>query len=157
MSAEDQGVGHSLGEPARLALVCADQADRQTAITGALEPLGLTLQFAKDAPEAIDVMRKNAYEVIVLDEEFQGATPLDNPVLKAIAVMPITVRRYVLVALLGKDVKTFDNMTAFAKSVNVVVNVSDLPQLAGILRRALADNNEFYRVYHQVLRETGKR
>ena len=93
----------------------------------------------------------------VLDEEFQGATPLDNPVLKAIAVMSITVRRYVLVALVGKDVKTFDNMTAFAKSVNVVVNVNDLPQLVGVLRRALADNNEFYRVYRQVLREAGKR
>lgn len=157
MSADEQGAGHSLGEPERLALVCADHADRQTAIKGALEQLGFTLQIAKDAAEATDVLRKSAYEVIVLDEEFQGATPLDNPVLKAIAVMPITVRRYVLVALVGKDVKTFDNMTAFAKSVNVVVNVNDLAQLVGVLRRALADNNEFYRVYRQVLREAGKR
>ena len=157
MSPDEQGAGRSLDEPERLALVCADDAGRQAAIRAALEQLGLSLQIAKDAAEAIDVLRKNAYEVVVLDEEFQGATPLDNPVLKAIAVMPITMRRYVLVALVGKDLKTSDNMTAFAKSVNVVINLADLPQLAGILRRAIADNNEFYRVYRQVLREAGKR
>ena len=157
MSADEQGAGRSLEEPERLALVCANDPDRQAAIRGALEQLGLSLQIAKDAAEAVDVLRKNTYELIVLDEEFQGATPLDNPVLKAIAVMPITVRRYVLILLVGKDVKTFDNMTAFAKSVNVVVNVGDLPQLAGILRRAIGDNTEFYRVYRQVLREAGKR
>jgi len=157
MAGDDQCAGHSLNEPERLALVCADNGDRQAAIKTAIEQLGLGLQLAKDANEAVDVLRKNAYEVIVLDEEFQGATPLDNPVLKALAIMPITVRRYVLVALIGREVKTFDNMTAFAKSVNVVVNVSDLPQLGGILRRALAENNEFYRVYRQVLREVGKR
>lgn len=157
MDGGDQSATGSGEGAERLALVCADAAERQEPIKAALQQLGYTLHIAKDGAEAIDVMRKNPYEVVVLDEEFQGSSALDNPVLRAIAAMAMPVRRYILVALVGRELKTGDNVTAFAKSVNAVVNTNDLPQLAAILRRAVAENNEFYRVFRQVLHETGKR
>ena len=63
----------------------------------------------------------------------------------------------IFVALLGKEFKTSDNMTAFAESVNIVVNVNDIPQFQTIIQRGVVDNDQFYRVFRQVLQEAGKR
>jgi hypothetical protein len=71
--------------------------------------------------------------------------------------MAMSMRRYIFVGLLGREYKTFDNMMAFAKSVNMVVNVNDLPHLAAILRKSVIENNEFYRVYREVLAAAGRR
>jgi CheY-like chemotaxis protein len=144
-------------EGARLSLVCVDVADRQAAVKSVLQDLGYTVQIAGSAPDAIERMRKSTYEVIVLDEEFRGSTEHDNAVLAAVHAMPMSIRRYVFVALLGRRLRTLDNLTAFARSVNLVVNVSDLSQLKAILARGIADNDRFYRVYREVLRETGRR
>ncbi|MBI4611039.1 MAG: response regulator [Candidatus Rokubacteria bacterium] len=144
-------------ENQRLALVCHDAAEAQGAIKGALQELGFKVHIAGSPSDAIERMRKIAYEVVVLDEEFQGATPHDNPVLQAIRSMPMASRRYIFVGLLGKQFKTLDNMMAFAKSVNVVVNSNDLPQIKGVLRQGMSDNEVFYRDLHEILREVGKR
>jgi hypothetical protein len=142
---------------ARPALVCVDAGDRQSAVTAALTELGYTPDVPAGVPEALDRMRKTAYEVVVVDEAYQGAAPLDNAVLKGLNGMPMSVRRYMFVALLGAELKTLDNGTAFSRSVNAVVNLSDLGQLTPILRRAIADNDAFYRVFREVLQAAGKR
>ena len=140
-----------------LALVCVDDANRQTAVTRALDELGYRAQVGASTADVVERLRKTTYEVIVLDEAFQGATPLDNALLTSIQWMPMTVRRYMFIVLLGKDLKTFDNMMAFAKSVNVVVSYGDVGQLKAILERGISDNDQFYRVFRQVLQEAGKR
>jgi hypothetical protein len=61
------------------------------------------------------------------------------------------------VALIAADVTSLDNAAAFARSVNAVVNPNDLGQLAVLLRRAIADNDAFYRVFREVLQAAGKR
>ena len=145
------------GQTLRLALVCEDAAERQGVIKPALEQVGFTMVAAKNATEAIERMRRDTYEIVILDEQYQGATPLDNPVLTTIRAMSMSARRYMFVVLLGREFKTFDNMMAFTRSVNVVVNVNDLPHLPAILRKGVADNNEFYRVMRGVLQDTGRR
>lgn len=141
----------------RLALVCADAPERQTVITTALEQLGYTTHLAADADDAIQRVRRDGAEVVVIDEHFQGATPLDTPVLAALSAMPMSIRRYVFVALLGREYKTFDNMMAFATSANVVINPNDLPQLAVILRRGIIENDAFFKTLREVLQDAGKR
>ncbi len=141
----------------KLALACVDQPDRLVAVKAALQELGYALHEGSGPDEAADLMRKNSYEVVVLDEEFKGATPHDHPLLRAIQWMPMTLRRYMFVALLSREGKTFDNIMAFARSVNAIINIGDLPKLKGILEKGLADNDQFYRVFRQVLQEAGKR
>jgi len=144
-------------ENERLALLCHDVPEPQAVIKTALQELGFKVHIASGAPDAMERMRKTSYEVVVLDEEFQGGTPHDNPVLRVIQSMTMAVRRHVFVALVGKQFKTFDNMMAFGKSVNAVVNVNDLLQIKAILRQGIADTDGFYRVFRQVLLETGRR
>ena len=142
---------------ARPVLVCVDDEARQAAVTGALKELGYAPEVPSSADNALDRMRKTAYEVVVVDETFQGATALDNGVLKGLAAMSMTVRRYMFVALIGKSVPTLDNATAFARSVNAVFSYGDLDQLAPMFQRAIADNDAFYRVFREVLKAAGKR
>jgi hypothetical protein len=141
----------------RLALVCVDHAERKAAVTQALQELGYRAYVAENPTDTNERMRKESYEVLVLDEEFQGARPHDNPLLKAVQAMPMATRRYIFVVLLGKEFKTFDNMTAFCQSVNVVVNVNDMAQIKTIIQRGAADNDQFFRVFRQVLQEAGRR
>jgi CheY-like chemotaxis protein len=141
----------------RLALVCEDAPERQGVIKAALEQIGFTMHAVRNADEAIERMRRDSYELVIVDERFQGSTPLDNPVLAALHGMAMSTRRYMFVALVGREYKTFDNMMAFARSVNVVVNPNDLPHLPALLVKAMNDNNQFYRVFREVLAEAGKR
>lgn len=141
----------------RLALVCEEAPERQAIIKSALEQIGFTMHLAASADEAIERMRRDAYEIVIVSEQFQSASALDNAVLASIRQMPMPVRRYMFVALLGRGYKTFDNMMAFAKSMNVVVNLNDLPHLAAILVKGVNENNQFYRVFRDVLVEAGRR
>ena len=142
---------------ARLALVCEDAPERQAAVKTGLELIGFTMLAVKNADEAIERMRRDVYELVVIDEQYQGATPYDHPVLASLRTMPISHRRWMFVALLGREFKTFDNAMAFARSVNVVVNVNDLPHFAAILKKGITDHVEFYRAFRQVLTEAGRK
>ena len=141
----------------RPALVCVDDATRQEAIMTALKELGYAPEVPSSADNALDRMRKRAYDVVVVDETFEGATPLDNAVLKGLTGMSMTARRYMFVTLIGKNVPTLDNATAFSRSVNAVFSYGDLDQLAPMLQRAIADNDAFYRVFREVLKAAGTR
>ena len=52
--------------------------------------------------------------------------------------------------------RTTDNMIAFNKSVNLVVNLRDISLFGMVLRSAIADHTEFYRVYRESLVKTGR-
>ena len=141
----------------RWVLVCEDSPERQNVIKAALEQLGYMMYPAKNVDDALERLRRDTFEVVILDEQFQGGSALDNDVLQAIIMLPMSTRRYMFVALLGRTYKTFDNMMAFARSANVVVNLNDLPHLPAILRKGVTENNEFYRVFRDILAEVGKR
>ncbi|HEU4371091.1 MAG TPA: hypothetical protein VFV05_22965 [Methylomirabilota bacterium] len=142
---------------ARLALVCEDAPERQAVIRAALEQVDFAMLPVKNAEEAIGRMRRDVYELVVIDEQYQGATPLDHPILSVLRTMPMSQRRWMFVVLVGREFKTFDNAMAFARSVNVVVNVNDLPHLPAILKKGITDHVEFYRTFRQVLTDAGKR
>ena len=155
MSAEGQA-GESQYE-ARLALVCEDASERQAVIRAALEQIGFAMLAPKNTEEAVERIRRDSYEIVIVDEQYQGSSPFDNPVLAIIRAMPMSQRRWMFVTLLGRQFKTFDNAMAFARSVNVVVNLNDLPHLPAILKKGITDHVEFYRTFRQVLADVGKR
>ena len=141
----------------RLVLVCENAPERQGIIAAALEQLGYTMLPATTAEEAIERLRRSPFEIVIVDERFESSGVLDNAVVRTLNTMPIGLRRQIFVVLLGREFKTFDNMMAFARSVNVVVNLNDLPHLPAIIRKGLEDNNEFYRVFREMLVEVGRR
>ena len=141
----------------RYGLLAVDDPDRKAEVSAALQELGYRVHIASSMEDGRDRLRKSSYDMVVIDQAFQGSTALDNELLRLLQGMPMTIRRYMLVTLLGHDVKTLDNMTAFGLSVNTVVNYNDVAQIRPILERAIGENDLFFRVIRNVLQEAGKR
>jgi hypothetical protein len=49
-----------------------------------------------------------------------------------------------------------DNMAAFHRSVNLVINKKNIDDVGTILRRGMNDNKTFYSVFMDGLRKIGK-
>ena len=58
--------------------------------------------------------------------------------------------------LMDDQLKTMDNMMAFAMSANAVVNKRDLDKLPAILKKAISDNERFYKVFMDTMNELGR-
>ncbi|MDI6729890.1 MAG: response regulator [Thermodesulfovibrionales bacterium] len=145
------------GEGFKTALICDDNAETQSAINSALKELNYKIDISTNSTDTLEKVRFNQYDVIVLNENFAGSSPENNEVLKFFQTMPMVSRRHVFLALIGQNLKTLDNMTAFSKSVNVVINKSDISNLTNILKKSIDDNDRFYKVYKETLRKLGKR
>ncbi|MDY6863752.1 MAG: zinc-ribbon domain-containing protein, partial [Thermodesulfobacteriota bacterium] len=130
-------------EGVKLALICENDEARRETVKNVLEDFDYHVQIAKDSQDVFKKMRFNKYAVLVLNEEFDGDTPQDNRILQYIQPMAAHIRRDLFFALFGKNFKTFDNMAAFAKSANIVINSEDLSNIKNILKNAIAENDRF--------------
>jgi CheY-like chemotaxis protein len=144
-------------EELRSALVCEDNAEFKSAISSALEGLKYSIEFASGPEDTFEKLKFNQYNLIVLNERFGVGTPQNNAVYAFLQTMPMSTRRHLFLALIGKDFKTADNMTAFVKSANIVVNEKDVPNLNAVLKKSVADNDQFYKVFKESLVKMGKR
>ena len=142
-------------EDQKLALICFDQPKIQTAVKTAFEGLGYTVHVPVKAEDAIQRLRQNKYEVVLLHEAYGGSVE-NNLVLQTIQPMAMPLRRHMCVGLVGKSFRTLDNMMAFVKSVSFVVAERELAKIKAITRQAVSGNDQFYRVFREALRDAGK-
>lgn len=140
---------------ARLALVCFDDGVHQETAKKALEALDYTVHIPSKPAEGVFRLRRFKYETVILHQEYGGSED-DNVVLKTIQPMSMAHRRQLCVGLVGKTFRTSDNMMAFAKSVNFVIEEGDMEKLEAITRSAVADNEKFYHVFREALAEMGR-
>ncbi len=142
-------------EDQKLAIICFDQPQRQAGVKSAIEALGYTVHVPTNPTDAIQRIRQNRYEVVLLQEEYGGSVE-NNLVLQTLQPMAMPLRRHMCVGLVGKTFKTLDNMAAFAKSVSFVVAERELGKIKAITRQAVSANDQFYRVFREALRDAGK-
>ena len=145
----------AVAELRRLAMVCVDQLHGQMRVKTALAELGYTVHIVNDPKEAIDRLWQEPYGLVILHEEYGGAAD-DDGLLKVVQPMPMSIRRFMYVGLIGKQYRTLDPAAAFAKSVNFVVAETELSNLKAIVQEAVSDHDRFYRVFRESLREAGK-
>jgi hypothetical protein len=125
-------------------------------IVPSLKKIQYIVTPVKTFDDGLKKLQFNFYDLVVINEKFCGADSADNAILKAIEPMTMDVRRRMFVALVGKNFKTLDRMAAFAKSVDIVVNEGDFANFELILKKALKDNETFYRPFLKALAEAGK-
>lgn len=141
---------------AKTALICDDSPSAE-AVKTILSDLGYRFHIAENGERAIERMTYTQYNVVVVHENFAGSTLASNPVLGYLMPLPMGLRRYTFVCLIGPSFKTLDAMQAFAQSVHVVVNPRDASNLKAILAKNLAEFELFYRVYKESLAAMGER
>lgn len=138
------------------ALVCESDPAVREKITAILKELGYLITESTTAKDALKAMRFHVFDVVLLDELFDTADPQANGVLLYLEEMPMTTRRRFFVALLGTRFRTMDNMAAFNRSVNIVINRKDIDEMGKIVKKGIADNKAFYHVFLETLKKMGK-
>jgi hypothetical protein len=70
--------------------------------------------------------------------------------------MVMNTRRRFFVALVSDRYRTMDNMAAFNRSVNIVINRKSIDSVGEIIKQGVADNKAFYHVFRETLQKMGK-
>jgi predicted Zn finger-like uncharacterized protein len=145
-----------LEEGVETALLCEPDSAVRSKIKTALDNLGYHTTEPNSAREVLKQMRFHVFDMIVINEMFDTTDPDLNNVLRYLDQLPMITRRNIFVALVTDRFRTNDNMAAFNKSVNLVLNLKNVDNCETILKRAVADNTAFYRVYKETLIKFGR-
>lgn len=143
-------------EEGKTALVCEQNPLLKKTVIESLEQLEYQITVAESARDALKRMRYHVYDIVVVDEDFDTDNPETNGVLIYLERLGMAVRRNMFVAMISGRHRTMDNMTAFLKSVNLIINTKNMEDFSKIMSRGLTDHLSFYRVFREKLKETGK-
>ena len=143
-------------EGVKTALLCESDAALQTKIKTGLHNMDYHITAPQLPKDALKQMRFHVFDMVVLNERFGTQNPDMNSVLKYLDRLNMSTRRNIFVTLITDRYRTMDNMSAFNKSVNLIVNLKNIDEIEKILRRGIADYEAFYRVYKRILIKTGR-
>jgi len=135
----------------RRVLVCTAELHRE-AIAQQLTKNGYQVFVAQDTGQAVDRLRENQLDVVLLDSEFDPAEQGSAFVTREVNVLRPAQRRRLFFVLLSPLQRTMDAHAAFLHNVNAIVNVTEAGDLFGILEHALREYNELYKEFNQALK-----
>ncbi len=108
------------------------------------------------AKAALSELRHNRYDMVIIEEAFDGSNRETNPVLRYIQPLPMQMRRQLFVCLVSETLSTSDNMAAFRTGVNFILNAKDLDKTKLIVDRAVKEHRFFYKVFRDELEAKGR-
>ena len=149
-----KGTSHTPEKPgarpawdSRKALVCTAETYRET-IAQRLTENGYQVYVAEDTRQAIETMRSNKMDVVLLEPQFDPAEQGSAFVMREINVLRPPQRRRIFFVLISPSMRTMDAHAAFLSNVNLVVNVADVDELHRIMEVAMREYNELYREFN---------
>ncbi|HUV50450.1 MAG TPA: zinc-ribbon domain-containing protein [Anaerolineae bacterium] len=145
-----------LEEGAETALLCEPDSAVRGKIRSALENMGYNVTEPGSDRDALKQMRFYVFDLVVLNEGFSSINPDENNVMKYLERLSMAIRRKIFVVLVTGRFRTMDNMAAFNKSVNIVVNTKNIGEIEKIIKSGRSDSAAFYRVFKDALIKTGK-
>jgi predicted Zn finger-like uncharacterized protein len=150
-AAEASKSGRRHGAEHRRALICAS-SEHRFAVARALVENGYEAFVAEDTTQAIERMREDQMDVVLLDPQFdlqeQGAAFIKREVS---ALRPAARRRLFFVHLLP-DARSGDQHAAFVNHANLTINPSEIEEMPYVLERAIRNFNELYREFNRAFR-----
>ena len=153
-----QAATTSVGDPnarpswnRRKALVCIPE-DNRDYLARALAENGYQVFVAKDTNQAVDRMRENQLDVVLLDQRFDPVEQGAIFVTREVNILRPAQRRRLFFVLLSTSLRTMDAHAAFLNNVNAIVNVNEIGELPSLLEHRVRAFNELYKDFNQVLR-----
>ena len=131
----------------RKALVCMSEAYREV-IARKLTQSGFQVYVAEDTRQAVETMRANKMDVVLLEPQFDPDEQGSAFVIREINILRPPQRRRLFFVLLSPSLRTMDAHAAFLNNVNAIVNINDIEELPRVMEVALREYNELYRDFY---------
>ena len=132
-------------------LVCVDVPEVQRLVVDNLTELGCKIHTGLFTEDIMVKLQTHAYDVVVIAEHFADSNLQSNPILHATLEIAPNQRRRQIIVLVGSSVHTDSDMEAWAHSVDLVVNLADVPNIKHVLRRCMQRSRSFYTPYSEAL------
>jgi predicted Zn finger-like uncharacterized protein len=133
----------------RKVLVCVVEELRDN-VARCLAENGYQAFVASDTRQAVDRMRENVMDVVLLDPRFDPVEQGPVYVTREVNILRPAQRRRLFFALLSPTLRSLDNHTAFLNNANAIVNVNEIADLPKLLDHRLRAFNELYKDFNQV-------
>jgi hypothetical protein len=136
----------------RTALVCIDQQQYQQMIVPQLLDLDYKMHLGLFEEDVLLKLATYSYNVVIVYENFKGSSFGDNPILRELVKRPISLRREHFVVLLSHRFATNDAISAFAQSVDQIVNIADIANFKPVVRRGVAEHRDLYAPFQETIK-----
>jgi predicted Zn finger-like uncharacterized protein len=144
---------HGIARPAwdpRKALVCVPEDNREP-IARSLAEDGYQVFVAHDTRQAVDRMRENRLDVVLLDSRFDPVEQGPVFVTREVNIMRPAQRRRLFFVLLSPSLRTMDAHTAFLNNVNAIINVNEVDELPKLIEHRVREYNELYQGFNNAM------
>jgi predicted Zn finger-like uncharacterized protein len=143
-------------ENVKTALICEADETIRNRIKSVLSHIGYQISQADDYRSALRSMRYHVYDLLVVNELFGSTDPNTNGILIYMERMWMSIRRNMFVTLLTSRFRTMDQMMAFNKSVDLIVNIENISDFEKILLHAVKEKEAFYRIFKDTMKRIGR-
>ena len=145
-----KGAGNSSHQQSahrRKVLICASPTYRDP-VARSLTENGYQAFIAEDTRQAVETMRANQMEVVLLEPQFDMAEQGAAFIVREINVLRPAQRRRLFFILVSPSLRSMDTHAAFLNNVNAIVNVTDIDEVDRVMDLALREYNELYREFY---------
>lgn len=132
----------------RRALVCASPEHR-FAVARVLVESGYEVFVAEDTTQAIERMRDDRMDIVLLDPTFDAQEQGAAFIRREISALRPAARRRLFFVVMSPEMRSGDAHLAFVSHANLALNPSDVEELPTLLERAVRDFNELYRDFNK--------
>jgi len=134
----------------RRALICAEPEHR-FAVARVLVENGYEAFVAQDTTQAIERMREDQMDVIILSPHFDTQEQGAAFIRREISTLRPAARRRLFFVHLSTDGRNADPHMAFIQHANLLVNPGEIDEMPYVLERAMRNFNELYRNFNKAV------
>ncbi|MBA3029503.1 MAG: hypothetical protein FP816_11945 [Desulfobacteraceae bacterium] len=143
-------------EEGQSALLCELNPELRAIFKDSLVLLEYHTSEAMNIRDALTKIRFRSYDLILVNEKFDQESSVENSVLVYLQRLPMAVRRNIFVVMISDHIRTLDNMAALNKSVNLIIHTKNAKDAGAILKKAVLENDFFFKIYREMQKETGR-
>jgi hypothetical protein len=136
-------------QPALLAITAPDALNT---VKAAVAGMGYKVHVVETHAQFETRYNQVNYQVVVIEENFAGGSVLDNASLQMVQALPMSQRRYATFFLIGPTFESLNTLQAFSQSVHCVLNFAELPMLAEVAQKIIAENDLFLNTFREAQR-----
>ncbi len=137
------------------AMVCHTDPAKLKAL---LDGMGYAVHTPSYHIEAINNLRFNDYRIIIVTSDYENTPHDQGSILKHLQEMNMGARRKIFLVYIAAGAHSFDNMEAFANSVNVIASPEDAAKdtFKEQILKGLKEHARFYKVFFECMAAQGK-